>query len=52
MNKIDPDQPESVGEVLEEGTRGDHPKSVMSHEDFPQTNSKFKLISAYMYIHA
>ena len=42
MNKIDPDQPKSVGKVLEEGTRVDHPESVMSNEDIPQTNSKFE----------
>ena len=43
---IDPDQPESVKEVLVEGTGGDHPKSVLSNEDFPQTNSKFTFISS------
>ena len=42
MNKIDLDQLESAGEVLEEGTRVDHPESVMSNEDIPLTNSKFE----------
>ena len=42
-----PDRHESLGEVFEEGTKGDNPKSVMSHEDIPQTNSNFKFISSY-----
>ena len=42
---IDPNHPKSLEEVLEEGTKGDNPKSVVSYEDFPQTISKFKLIS-------
>ena len=41
---IDPDHLEFDGEVLDEGTREDHPKSVLSNEDIPQTNSKFKFI--------
>ena len=44
MNKIDPDHLEFVGEVFEEGTRVDDPESVLSHEDFPQTNSKINFI--------
>ena len=42
---VNHDHPESLGEVLEEGTKGDNPKSVMSHEDIPLTNSKFNIIS-------
>ena len=37
---------ESFGEVFEKGTKGDNPKSVMSHEDIPLTNSKLIIISS------
>ena len=36
-------EPESIGDVLEEEIRVDHPKSVTSNEDFPQTNSNLNL---------
>ena len=51
MNMIEPDHPELIGNVLEERIRVDHPESVTSHEDFPQTNSKFKFISSALPIH-
>ena len=36
-----PDHLELFGEVFEEGTKGDYPESVPSHEDIPLTNSTF-----------
>ena len=36
---------ESFGEVFEKGTKGDNPKSVLSNEDIPLTNSSINFIS-------
>ena len=42
---IIPGHPESSMEVFENLMGGEYPKSVTSNEDFPQTNSKFTLLT-------
>ena len=43
---IIPGHPESSMEVFENLMGGEYPKSVTSHEGFPQTNSKFTLLTS------
>ena len=43
---IIPGHPESRREVFDDIMGGEYPKSVTSHEGFPQTNSNFTLITS------